>query len=186
MNTSWWQGLRRACGRSLALLVVGGASSGCVSAGEVLRPPFAQPFEVWRAEQSIEAEFDVREEVFYAFNLRFFYNPDQPQDRHRVWDLTGGNRRDAATGEWATPGAPLVLRLTVVSMTGGQPGAVVHDGDIRQPKETSIGSGVLVSRLQAIKLTPGRFKVTVRSLQESPSLSGVRTDFQVVRAYMGK
>lgn len=186
MRTNGWSGVRRAWQRCLALLVIGGASTGCVSGNEVLKPPFAQPWEVWRAEQSVDVEFDIREEAFYAFNLRFFYNPDQQQDRNRVWDLTGGNRKDAATGHWVTPGAPLVLRLTVVSMTGGQPGAVVHDGEIRQPKQTSSGSGVLVSRLQAIKLAPGRFKVTVRSLQEAPSLSGVRADFQVARAYMGK
>lgn len=186
MNTSWWLGLSRACRRSLALLVMGGASTGCVSGGEVLKPPFAQPWEVWRAEQSVDVVFDIREEAFYAFNLRYLYNPDQQQDRNRVWDLTGGNRKDATTGHWVRPGAPLVLRLTVVSMNGDQPGEVVHDGEIRQPKLTSWGSGVLVSRLQAIKLTPGRFKVTARSLQEAPSLNGVRTEFQVARAYMGK
>lgn len=179
---------RRSTGplRAVAALA---ASLGLVgaSAMDVSKIPLRLAFDVSGEGNSAQTLFDVREDALYAVNLTFFYDDAEhpSHDRSRVWHSVGGAERDPQTGQWQEPGAPLAVEVTLQRQDGGEAADLLRKR-VDQPKLSSWGEGVLTARLVVTRLTPGRYRLAVRSLQAAPALQDVRAAIGVVRAYAGK
>ncbi|RRS06149.1 hypothetical protein EIP75_00675 [Aquabacterium soli] len=173
--------------RVLAALFIGGASSGCVNGAGLQHPPFQLPVDMSHAQTVVEAEFEIREETFYAFNLLYPFKEGDAAGRAQAVRLAGAPFLNPATGRWEEPGAGIDVHLSVIALAadGGQD-RTVHDSEIERPRKTSATADKLVSRLASVKLAPGRFKVRLVNRHDAPQYRDAGTQFSVVRAYMGK
>lgn len=173
--------------RLLATMCIGGATSACVNGASLPHPPISLAVDMSRAQTVVEAEFEVKEEAFYAFNLVYPFREGDKEDRERAVQLAGAPVQDPTTGRWDAPGADLEVRLSLLALAAdGRAAHSIHVSDVKQPRESSATADKLVSRLAAVKLGPGRFKVKLINQHDAPKYQGARMDFSIVRAYMGK
>ncbi len=173
--------------RALAALCIGGTASACMHAAGLPQPPLSFAVDMSRAQTVIDAEFEIKEEAFYAFNLVYPFKVDDKGDRARAVRLAGAPVQNSTTGRWDAPGADLQVRLSVQALSAdGRTAHSIHDSDTSQPRESSATPDKLISRLAAVKLQPGRFRVKLINQHDAPTYRGARMEFSIVRAYVGK
>ncbi len=162
----------------LALLIVLGASACARNDVQVIA------FPIGPAGATANADFEVPQTQTYAFSLEYFYKEGDQADRAQVWKLAGGSVQESP-GKWVEPGAPLRVHVRVVQKQGGAE-LPIAEQMVGNPRLSSWGSGTLSAELFAVPLSPGRYRVTVVSLDEARSFLGARTSLHVGRAYRGK
>ena len=173
--------------RLLAAMCIGSASSACVNGASLPQPPISMAVDVSRAQVVVETEFEVKEEAFYAFNLAYPFKEGDKEDRARAVRLVGAPIQNPSTGRWDAAGAELELHLSVQALAAdGVAARSIHESDVKRPRESSATADKLVSRLAAVRLGPGRFKVRLVNQHDAPKYHEARVDFSIVRAYMGK
>lgn len=155
--------------------------TGCDAYSGIRKPPLSVLFPVETAGSRISFMFDISKTDFYAVKLRYFCDKNLRDD---VWKKVGGEVIDES-GKWVEPGAPIIIRIRLVQENSATD-SVKIDKEFATPKLFSLGDCEFDARLTYLQLTPGRYTLTAESLKEAPELKEIRTELQIVKAYLGK
>jgi hypothetical protein len=128
-------------------------------------PRIVLPFAVQKAGTTVETEMRIVEHHDYIFSLCFTYKEGDQADRARVKKLVGNNHKD---GDPGIP-TPLKLKVSVIEPAGER---VIVDKEVLELRLRSWGGGWFEKHIDYIKLMPGNYRVSVKSLKNVPELAG--------------
>lgn len=141
------------------------------------KAPTSWPFEVQKAGNKVEVEFEAVEHRGYLFDLRLMYKEGDREDGERVRKLAGRYEKDN-NGKLLEPGVPILLRIKIdeIDDTGVKP---MLDQEISELRTTSHGANSFDKRITEVPLKPGRYRISVESLKDVPELFGTPVIFSI-------
>jgi len=159
--------------------------SGCATAG-LPKAPIGLPFAVHHGGIEISTELQIVRERAYYFSIRFYYYGDSSSaDAKRVRKLVGGGARNKAD-QYTEPGVavPSVLKIEGTTESGQKVSIekefviTGHDAHGFTGFNGAIG-GYFTRGIGFIRLAPGIYRITVRTLKDIPELAGTPVEFRI-------
>lgn len=142
------------------------------------QPPINLRFEVQKAGNRAETEMRIVEEKGYWFDLVYRYQQGDMADAERVRKLAGYSDLDK-DNKLLRPGVstPLRFKLHIIDGTGER---LMLEQEISELRTTSYGSGRYTKQITSpLVLKPGRYRVSVESLNDVPELIGTTVELQI-------
>ncbi|GEM_PF-2407809 len=148
----------------------------------------AMPFAVHRAGATMVQEVKLDYDVYYAFDLLLYFNKDTAD---RVHKLAGSGRfREDETGKpiYFNDGVPIYLELKIIGLDEAVKGFYFEDKlfsgalesagpDPHSPYVPNSGKGVFYRMIKTMRLKPGLYRITLKSLRDIPELEGTPVAF---------
>lgn len=166
---------------SLIIVLLSSTIVGCASAP--FYPPVA--FAVHQAGATAVTEVKADRDRVYELLLLFYCNKDKA-DMERVHKLVGSGRsRKDKTGKWVqiNDGVPISVELKIVGLSEEVKGFSLEEkrsvdhlkGSTWCPDPIKKeGCGCFLKSIKGIRLKPGLYRITVKSLGNIPELEGTR------------
>jgi hypothetical protein len=170
------------------LIIVLSFIMGCATAPYY--PPV--PFAVHRAGETIEQEVKLVHERYYEFRLRLYHN--RGEDAERVSRLAGSGgyyRNESGNLIPINDGIPIYLELKVTGLDEEVKGFYFEEklfvgkmiaGGIESANATpnkDTDKPYLERIIKEIRLKPGLYQITLKSLRDIPALEGTSVAFQL-------
>lgn len=165
----------------LISILLSSTIAGCASA------PFYPPVEFAVHQAGATAVMEVKPDRDRVYELRLLFYGDQDKaDFERVHKLVGSGRsRQDKTGKWVqiNDGVPISVELKIVGLSEEVKGFSLEEklsvdlytGVSWCPDPTKKeGSGCFLKSIKGIRLKPGFYRITVKSLKNIPELEGTR------------
>ncbi len=127
--------------------------------------PISVPFAVEKAGTRLTCEVVIEDAGSYGVYLSYFHNRTR-EDVDRIEYLTGGQAK----------GRPITVHYIVKSLAHDP---IMVDSIETTPRIMFLNTGVFHAPLAALELSPGRYEVTVESLEDVPEMATVRTELMV-------
>lgn len=169
--------------------------SGCATWGpHPPAVPFELPFAVHKAGETISTEMEIAQDRFYEFSLELYCKKEFKEDMRdcgRVKKLAGSGRcRKDEDGKYSLihDGTCTPVKLRVIGLDD-EVKSFYFDQEITSCAKHGTGgtdddptgaSGLSFTRIiKDIRLKPGRYRLSVTSLEDIPELEGTRVTFRV-------
>lgn len=135
------------------------------------------PFEAQKAGAKIEVEFRASEHRGYFFILSFMHKKYDREESDRISKLLGDGAINK-NGEFVNPGIPILLHLRIRKIDSAEE-PPVFDQAIPALGISAWGSEAVRRHIAIIPLKPGRYRISVESLQDVPELVGIPIVFSI-------
>jgi hypothetical protein len=157
--------------------------AGCATAP--FYPPVA--FDVHQADATAVTEVNLIHDEIYELRLLLYRN--SKTDYERVHKLAGSGRsRQVAPGQWVQidDGVPIYVELKIVGLSEEVKGFSLEEklyvkelmgGGLCPEPSPGKTAGCFLKKIKSIRLKPGLYRITLRSLRDIPELEGTRVAF---------
>ena len=143
----------------------------CVSGTNPSTPPIFIPFEAQKSGMSLTTELRIKEHRVYIFALMVkSKDVNNMEAGRKLLKLLGRYSRDKE-GKLVWPGISIPVKLKVFEIkSSGE--KVLYDKEIFEEAMMSGGPRGFAKLIDSIPLKAGHYRVTIRSLENTPELFG--------------
>ncbi|MGH8530554.1 MAG: DUF5625 family protein [Nevskiales bacterium] len=143
--------------------------SACVEDAVLPQPPLVVPFTTEQAGIKSEFEMQVTKDRPYKFSIQLGYRHGDEGDRNRVSRLAG--RYGRMNTKLIEPGISIPLRLKI-NLLGPSGTKLLVDREFWEQEMYAEGSDRFLKTITVVRLTPGRYNVSIQYLKDVPELRG--------------
>ncbi len=132
------------------------------------------PFAIEKAGNKISCDITIFKDASYKLQLSFMAPINNREERKRVSNIVAPEIVDS-NGQRSKSGAPLKLYILIESDAGEK----IKESTVLSPLCNSWGADSIFMDLEHVKLTGGKYRVTVESMKNAPDFKTISSRFHI-------